>query len=385
MIQTANRLEHINEYYFSKKLREVKQLIKEGKDIINLGIGSPDLPPPNQAVLALTEALNEAKAHQYQPYKGIDELREAISDFYQKYYKINLNPDENILPLIGSKEGIMHISMAFLNQGDEVLLPNPGYPTYTSVTRLVEAKPVFYELRAKNNYQPDFNELEQIITHKTKMMWVSYPHMPTGAKSKENTFDKLKVFARKHKILIINDNPYSLVLNDNPESILDDFNDNAYILELNSLSKSFNLAGWRVGILSGHETLINEVLKVKSNMDSGMFYGIQKGAVAALKSPKDWFTNQNKIYENRRKLIWELCSQLDLNYDKNTAGLFVWAKINNGKSSIEFSDEMLYIYNLFVTPGNIFGSAGEGFVRFSLCLSEDKIKTAIERTKTVNA
>ena len=385
MIQPADRLEHIHEYYFSKKLREVRSLMNDGQDIINLGIGSPDLQPPSQAIQALTEAMQDPKAHQYQPYKGIPELRTAIAEFYQKHYGAQLNPEENILPLIGSKEGITHISMAFLNKGDEVLLPDPGYPTYTSVTRLAGAKPVFYTLKASLDFQPDFIALEQLITSKTKLMWISYPHMPTGAKPKSDTFGRLKDFARKHKLLIVNDNPYSLILNDTPESILEDFNTNENILELNSLSKSFNLAGWRVGMLCGHEKLIDTVLKVKSNVDSGMFYGIQKGAIAAMNASEDFFVNQNKIYQSRRECIWELCQQLGLEFDKNSAGLFVWAKIKNGKTAVEFSDDMLYNYKLFITPGHIFGSAGEGYVRFSLCLDEVRIKTAIERTKTIKA
>jgi len=381
MMTTADRLDHIQEYYFSKKLREVRSLIQQGQDIINLGIGSPDLPPPPQAIEGLTKALQNPKAHQYQPYKGIPELREAISAFYQKYYDVQLNAEEQVLPLMGSKEGIMHISMAFLNKGDEVLLPNPGYPTYTSVTKLLEAVPVFYELKDDLDFQPDFNALENLISPKTKLMWVSYPHMPTGSKAQENTFNQLKAFAEKHDILIINDNPYSLILNDNPESILKSSSQSEHILELNSLSKSFNLAGWRVGMLCGHQQLIDEVLKVKSNFDSGMFYGVQKGATAALNITEDWFVNQNKIYRKRRELIWQLCNQLDLEYDKNSAGLFVWAKIKSDMTSTELSDELLYHHQVFITPGHIFGSAGEGYVRFSLCLDDKHIQTALERIK----
>jgi len=383
MILSADRLEHIHEYYFSKKLREVRLLMNSGQDIINLGVGSPDLQPPEQAIKALAMAMQDLKAHQYQPYKGIPELREAIAKFYQTYYSVHLDPEQNILPLIGSKEGITHISMAFLNEGDEVLLPNPGYPTYTSVTRLVGAKPVFYQLKASLDYQPDFEALEQRITPKTKLMWVSYPHMPTGAKPKADTFKRLKDFARKNNVLVVNDNPYSLTLNDKPESFLEDLNTNDTILELNSLSKSFNLAGWRVGMLCGHENLVNTVLKVKSNVDSGMFYGIQKGAIAAMNSSKDFIIHQNGIYQKRRELIWELCRQLELEYDTHSAGLFVWAKVKTGKTSVQFSDEMLYNCQLFITPGHVFGSAGEGYVRFSLCVDESQIKTAIERTKTL--
>jgi len=385
MIEPANRLDHINEYYFSKKLREVRALINEGQDIINLGIGSPDLEPPQLVVQALTEAMKDPKAHQYQPYKGISELRGAITDFYKHYYQKKLNPDKNILPLIGSKEGITHISMAYLNEGDEVLLPNPGYPTYTSVTKLAGAKPVYYHLKASLDYQPDFEELERLISPQTKLMWINYPHMPTGAKANAATFSKLKHFAKTHQVLIVNDNPYSLILNNEPKSFLEDLNSNAYILELNSLSKSFNMAGWRVGMACGHERLINTILKVKSNVDSGMFYGIQKGAVAAMNSPINFIEHQDGIYTSRRELVWKLCEQLELKFDKNTAGLFVWAKINSNKTAAEFSDNLLYNHQLFVTPGHVFGSAGEGYVRFSLCLDEAQIKTAIERTKTVGA
>lgn len=381
MITTADRLDHIQEYYFSKKLREVRSLVQQGQDIINLGIGSPDLPPPSEAIAGLTKALTAPKAHQYQPYKGIPELREAISKFYQNYYDVQLNAEEHILPLMGSKEGIMHISMAFLNKGDEVLLPNPGYPTYTSVTKLVEAIPVFYELKGDRDFQPDFNELENLVSPKTKLMWVSYPHMPTGAKAQEGTFSQLQTFAEKHNLLIINDNPYSLILNDHPESFLKDSVKSEHVLELNSLSKSFNLAGWRVGMLCGHQNLIDEVLKVKSNFDSGMFYGVQKGATEALSVSEDWFINQNKIYRKRRELIWQLCDELDLEYDKHSAGLFVWAKIKSRKTSTELSDELLYNHQIFMTPGHIFGSAGEGYVRFSLCLDERYIQTALKRIK----
>jgi aspartate/methionine/tyrosine aminotransferase len=271
--------------------------------------------------------------------------------------------------------------MAFLNKGDEVLLPNPGYPTYTSVTRLVGAKPVFYQLKDSMDYQPDLEALEKRITPKTKLMWVSYPHMPTGAKPQPETFKKLKTFAKTHNILVINDNPYSLTLNEKLESILDDYNSNENLLELNSLSKSFNLAGWRVGMLCGHENLVNTVLKVKSNVDSGMFYGIQKGAIAAMNASKAFIANQDSIYHKRRERIWKLCEQLDLEFDRNSAGLFVWAKIKNAKTSVQFSDDLLYNYRLFVTPGIVFGSAGENYVRFSLCLNEAQIKIAIERTK----
>ena len=287
---TATRLESVKEYYFSKKLREVAALIQQGKPVLNMGIGSPDLPPHPSIVEALQAGLAHPKAHMYQSYQGLPELRQAMADFYQRNYAVDLDPNHEVLPLMGSKEGIMHISMAFLNKGDEVLIPNPGYPTYSSVTQLVEAKPVFYNLTQDNGWQPDFEALEQLDTHKIKIMWVNYPHMPTGAKASEETFERLIRWAKKNEILLVNDNPYSFILNDHPQSILSFPGAKEVALELNSLSKSFNMAGWRVGQLSGNAENIQAVLKVKSNMDSGMFYGIQQGAIAALNAPASWFS-----------------------------------------------------------------------------------------------
>jgi len=282
MIQPAKRLDSVQEYYFSKKLREVRGLVAAGKPIINMGIGSPDLQPPENVLVAISESLNDTNAHKYQSYQGLPELRAAISEFYNSKFAVNTNPENEVLPLMGSKEGIMHISMAFLNEGDKVLIPNPGYPTYTSVTKLVGAEPLFYKLGEEQNWQPDFNALENEDLSDVKLMWVNYPHMPTGTNATLETFKKLVAFGKKHNILIINDNPYSFILNDNPISILQVPGAKDIALELNSLSKTFNMAGWRVGMLLGNSTYINEVLKVKSNMDSGMFYGIQKGAIKAL-------------------------------------------------------------------------------------------------------
>ena len=280
---------------------------------------------------------------------------------------------------MGSKEGIMHISMAFLNEGDKVLIPNPGYPTYTSVTKLVGAVPLFYDLNASNNWQPNFEELEKQNLTDVKIMWVNYPHMPTGTKALKETFKKLIAFGNKHQILIINDNPYSFILNDTPMSILEVEGAKEIALELNSLSKTFNMAGWRVGMLLGNATHIKEVLKVKSNMDSGMFYGIQKGAIQALQLSDDWFLDQNKIYQERRDLIWQLADQLDCTYDRNSTGLFVWAKIPKGKKATEVTDAILYDKDIFITPGTVFGSQGEGYIRFSLCVTSAIIKKAISR------
>ncbi|SDR68627.1 Aspartate/methionine/tyrosine aminotransferase [Polaribacter sp. KT25b] len=379
MIQPAKRLDTVKEYYFSIKLREVRNLVAAGKPIINMGIGSPDLQPPAKVIEAIQGSLADANAHKYQSYQGLPELRMAIADFYKNKYAVDSNPENEILPLMGSKEGIMHISMAFLNEGDQVLIPNPGYPTYTSVTNLVGAEPLFYNLSDENNWQPNFEELENQDLSNVKLMWVNYPHMPTGTNATIETLEKLVAFGKKHQILIINDNPYSFILNDKPISILQVEGAKDIALELNSLSKTFNMAGWRVGMVLGNAKYINEILKVKSNMDSGMFYGIQKGAIEALQLSDDWFASQNKIYEERRNLIWQLADKLDATYNKNSTGLFVWAKIPEGKKSEEVTDAVLYENDIFITPGTIFGSQGEGYIRFSLCVTTDVIKEAISR------
>tara|TARA_B110000977_G_scaffold36796_1_gene49395 strand:+ start:1799 stop:2941 length:1143 start_codon:yes stop_codon:yes gene_type:complete len=379
MIKAAKRLAIVEEYYFSKKLREVAGLMAAGKPIINMGIGSPDLAPPPQVVTAIQGSLLDAGAHKYQSYQGLPALRNAISNFYKEKFHVVANPENEVLPLMGSKEGIMHISMAFLNEGDHVLIPNPGYPTYTSVTKLVGAVPLLYNLSAEHNWQPNFEELERQDLAAVKIMWVNYPNMPTGTNGTLAMFEKLVAFGKKHQILIINDNPYSFVLNDNPISILQVTGAKDIALELNSLSKSFNMAGWRVGMVLGNAGYINEILKVKSNMDSGMFYGIQKGAIQALELSNDWFVAQNKIYQERRNLIWQLADKLGTTYDKETTGLFVWAKIPEGKKSEEVTDAILYESDIFITPGTIFGSQGEGYIRFSLCVPVEIIKEAISR------
>jgi len=380
MIQTAKRLDSVEEYYFSKKLREVRQLISEGKPIINMGIGSPDLAPDITVIEAMQKAMFDDKAHEYQSYQGLPELRKGMADFYQNNFNVSLNFNSEVLPLMGSKEGIMHISLAFLNEGDEVLIPNPGYPTYASVTKLVGAKPVLYSLTEENNWYPDLKKLENADLSKVKLMWVSYPHMPTGANGTLELFEKLIAFGKKHHILIVNDNPYSFVLNENPISILQVEGSKDIALELNSLSKTYNMAGWRVGMVLGNATLIDAILKVKSNMDSGMFYGIQKGAIEALKLGKDWFDKQNEIYTKRRNLIYKLAEKLNCTFDKNSVGLFVWAKLpDEVKSSEQFIDDILLEKHIFITPGTIFGSNGEGYIRFSLCVTEEKIQQAIGR------
>ena len=380
MIATAKRLEIVEEYYFSSKLREVRQLAAEGKPIINMGIGSPDLKPSQAVINAVVSAMQEENAHQYQSYQGVPELRQSMADFYQTNFGVAMNPTTEILPLMGSKEGIMHISLAFLNEGDQVLIPNPGYPTYTSVSKLVGAEAVYYDLLEKNNWEPDIESLEKLDLSKVKLMWVCYPHMPTGARGSLALFEKLVAFAKKHSILLVNDNPYSFVLNDNPVSLLQVEGAKEVALELNSLSKTFNMAGWRVGMVLGNAACIDAVLKVKSNMDSGMFYGIQKGAIAALKSDASWFESMNVIYRKRRVLTEQLAEKLGCEVYKEGVGLFVWAKLPAGISSSEaFIDQILYEKHIFITPGTIFGSNGEGYIRFALCVKEEKVQEAIDR------
>lgn len=375
----SERLNHIKEYYFSRKLREVGKLIAEGKPVINLGIGSPDLTAPKSVVKALVESMNLDGVHKYQSYQGIPELRKAIASFYDKHYNVMLDGINEVLPLLGSKEGIMHISMAFLNAGDKVLIPNPGYPTYTSVTNLVGAQPVFYDLDASLNWLPDLKALEAMDLKEVKLMWLSYPHMPTGANASYEDLKRIVDFAKRHNILLVNDNPYSFILNENPLSILKVEGAKDVSLELNSLSKSFNMAGWRVGMVCGKSEFISNILKVKSNMDSGMFLGLQKGAIEALNLDKEWFRSLNIIYEKRRKLVYKLAKKLGCDCTLNTSGLFVWAKITDGLSSENFIDKILYDHSIFITPGTVFGSKGEGYVRFSLCASEELINNAIER------
>jgi len=380
MITTAKRLDTVEEYYFSSKLREVRQLQSEGKSIINMGIGSPDLSPSKEVIEAVAAAIQDENGHGYQSYQGLPELRKGMADFYQNQFGVVLNPNNEILPLMGSKEGIMHISLAFLNEGDHVLIPNPGYPTYTSVTNLVGAVPVYYDLKEANAWEPDFEALEKLDLSKVKIMWLGYPHMPTGARGSLALFEKLVAFAKKHNILLINDNPYSFVLNDNPMSLLQVEGAKDVALELNSLSKTFNMAGWRVGMVLGNPEIIDAVLKVKSNMDSGMFYGIQKGAIAALNCDKSWFEDQNKIYRRRRELTEKLAEKLGCEVYAAGVGLFVWAKLPEGIESAEkFIDEILYEKHIFITPGTIFGSNGEGYIRFSLCVKEEKVQEAIDR------
>ncbi|PJE47208.1 MAG: aminotransferase [Sediminibacterium sp.] len=379
-IAKSTRLEGIGEYYFSQKLREIEQLKKAGKNIINLGIGSPDLPPHPSVIKVLQDQAGLANTHAYQSYKGVPALRNAIAEWYKIQYQVGLNPDTQILPLLGSKEGIMHICMTYLNEGDQVLIPNPGYPTYTSAVKLAGGTPVYFELTEQNNWEPDFAALEVSDLSKVKLMWVNYPQMPTGKKPSIELFEKLIAFGKQHQILICHDNPYSFILNDAPMSLLSIPGAMETAIELNSLSKSQNMAGWRVGMLCGAEDRINEVLTFKSNMDSGMFLPVQHAAVAALGLGNDWYDSVNEIYAKRREKVFELLDTIQCKYSTNQVGMFVWAKIPEGvKDGYELSDQVLYNSNVFITPGGIFGSAGNQFIRVSLCGSVTKFEEAIQR------
>lgn len=380
MIINSNRTKEVQEYYFSRKLKEVSKLIENGEPIINMGIGSPDIFPSQSVIKALEKSLSEPNAHKYQSYIGLTELRKSISKFYMKFFSVKLNPKNEVLPLIGSKEGIMHISLAFLNPGDKVLIPNPGYPTYLSVTKLVEADPLFYHLNEKNEWFPNISDLEKLDLSKVKLMWINYPHMPSGSTVTKPKLEKLISFTKKHKIILINDNPYSFILNNELVSLMSNKESFDNCLELNSLSKSFNLAGWRVGMLIGSEKFISSVMKIKSNIDSGMFYGIQKGAIEALNLDKSWFESINKIYSERRKLVWKLAELMNCSFSKKSAGMFVWARLPKKiKNSKDYVDALLKDKKIFIAPGSIFGSNGEGYIRISLCVSKDDIVRAIKR------
>jgi len=379
----SNRLEGIGEYYFATKLREIDELNKAGKQIINLGIGSPDLPPHPSVLATLNEEAAKDNVHGYQSYKGSPVLREAIAEWYKKYYHVdNINPATEVLPLLGSKEGIMHICMTYLNAGDQVLIPNPGYPTYTSAVKLAGGTPLYYELTAEHNWAPDFENLEKTDLSKVKLMWVNYPHMPTGQMPTKALFEKLVAFGKQHQILICHDNPYAFILNDQPESLLSVEGAKEVVIELNSLSKSQNMAGWRVGMLIAAEERVNEILRFKSNMDSGMFLPVQLAAAKALSLDKSWYDSVNQVYTERRLKVYELLDTLNCAYSKQQVGMFVWAKIPaTYKDGYALSDKVLYDANVFITPGGIFGSAGNNYIRVSLCGSMEKFNEAIKRVK----
>ena len=376
----SRRLNGIGEYYFSQKLREIEELNKTGEPVINLGIGSPDMPPPPEVIRVLQEESARPTVHAYQNYKGVAALRKAIAAWYQKWYQVNLDPDSEILPLIGSKEGIMHISMTYLNEGDGVLIPDPGYPTYRSATQLAGGACIPYELKEENGWQPDFDALEKQDLQKVKLMWVNYPQMPTGQLPTKELFEKLVAFGKKHDILICHDNPYSFILNDSPASLLHIEGAKEVVIELNSLSKSHNMAGWRIGMLCGAKERIDEVLRFKSNMDSGMFLPLQLAAAKALTLDETWHSSLNAIYEKRREKVFRLLDELDCSYSKEQAGLFVWARIPQVYSNgYELSDAILQKSRVFITPGGIFGQGGNNYIRVSLCSTEEKLADALNR------
>lgn len=384
-METAKRLDGIGEYYFSQKLREIDNMNKAGKNVINLGIGSPDLPPHPDVIKTLHEEALKPNQHAYQSYKGSPVLRNAVANWYRKWYNVELNADTEILPLIGSKEGIMHICMTYFENGDAVLIPNPGYPTYASAVKISGAEPLYYELKKENDYFPDFAAMEALMEgKKIKAMFVNYPQMPTGQLPSKDMFERLVAFAKEKDILLIHDNPYSFILNDNPVSLLGVQGAKDVVIELNSLSKSHNMAGWRVGMLVGAKERIDDVLKFKSNMDSGMFLPAQLAAAQALQLGKEWHDEVNIVYTKRREKVFELLRLLNCEFDTTQVGMFVWAAIPAGYTNgFAVSDKVLQEANVFITPGGIFGSAGDGFVRVSLCSTEQKFEEAINRVKKI--
>ena len=379
-IEPANRLNTVSEYYFSKKLKEVAEMNAAGMNVISLGIGSPDLPPSSATIETFCEHVRKTDTHGYQSYIGIPELRNAFADWYQQWYGVSLNPTNEIQPLIGSKEGILHISMAFLNPGDKVLVPNPGYPTYSSVSKLVGAEILLYDLKEKDDWQPNFEALEQLDLSEVKLMWVNYPHMPTGAKADIQLFERLVAFGKKHGIVIVNDNPYSFILNDNPLSILQVNGAKDICIELNSMSKSHNMPGWRMAMLASNAQFVGWVLKVKSNIDSGQFKPMMLAAVEALKSDADWYQSMNQIYKSRRIIAEKIMNALGCTFDPKQAGMFLWGRIpDTYEDSGQLADKILYDAKVFITPGFIFGSNGNRYIRISLCCKEEMLNEALKR------
>ena len=384
IIETASRLGEVKEYYFSTKLKEIAQMNESGEPIINLGIGNPDMLPPKEVINTLMAQSQQRNVHGYQSYVGIPELRRAFAKWYQEHFEVSLDPTTEILPLIGSKEGIMHISMTYLEPGDEVLIPNPGYPAYRAVANLTGASVREYFLSEDKEWLPDLEALGKQDLSKVKIMWVNYPNMPTGAQATKEFFVELVAFAKKHQLLVCNDNPYSFILNDTPFSILSTPGAMEVALELNSLSKAHNMAGWRVGMLGGGSHYIQNILRFKSNMDSGMFRPLQMAAVEALQIDKSWYAGMNAIYKMRQQKVFALLDLLGCQYDANQTGMFVWAKIpSTYKNGFELSDEILYNARVFITPGGIFGSQGEGYIRASLCNEVDVFEAAIKRVAKI--
>ena len=382
-IKPAERLSLVSEYYFSRKLKEVAQMNAEGKDIISLAIGSPDMPPSKQTIQTLCDVASRPDTHGYQPTMGTPELRKAMADFYKRWYGVDLNPATEIQPLIGSKEGILHVTLAFVNPGEEVLVPNPGYPTYTSLSKILGAKVVNYDLMEDNGWQPDFEQLEKMDLSRVKLMWTNYPNMPTGGNARMETYERLVDFARKHNIVVVNDNPYSFILNDKPMSLLQVEGAKDCCIEFNSMSKSHNMPGWRVGMCATNPTFISWILKIKSNIDSGTFRGIQLAAAAALSNDEEWHHEANiETYARRRKYAEQIMDALGCKYDPNQVGMFLWGRIPDSYSNCEeLTERVLHEARVFITPGFIFGSKGERYVRISLCAKEEKIQAALERIR----
>ncbi len=383
-IEPADRLSEVREYYFSVKLKEVARMNAEGKDVISLAIGSPDMPPSDATIKQLCESAHNPDGHGYQPYVGIPELRDAFARWYQRWYGVALDPNTEIQPLIGSKEGILHVTLAFVNPGDQVLVPNPGYPTYTSLSKLLGAEIVSYNLREENAWMPDFDELERMDTSRVKLMWVNYPNMPTGANATPLLYERLVDFARRKNIVIVNDNPYSFILNDKPISILAVPGAKDCCIEFNSMSKSHNMPGWRVAMLASNAQFVQWVLKVKSNIDSGMFRAVQLAAATALAADTDWYEGNNANYRKRRSLAAEIMNALHCTYDENQVGMFLWGKIPTDYQKVEdLTEKVLQQARVFITPGFIFGSNGERYIRISLCCKDDKLAEALRRIKAL--
>jgi aspartate/methionine/tyrosine aminotransferase len=379
-IKPANRLNSVSEYYFSAKLREVAEMNAAGKNVINLGIGNPDLPPSEATIKALCDEAQKPNVHGYQSYVGLPELRKGFADWYKKWYNVELNPTTEIQPLIGSKEGILHITLAFVNPGDSVLVPNPGYPTYTSASRICEANIISYDLDENNNWQPDFEALEKMDLSSVKLMWVNYPNMPTGANGSTELYEKLVAFGKKHSIVICNDNPYSFILNDEKLSILSVKGAIDICIEMNSMSKAHNMAGWRMAMLATNAQFVQWILNVKSNVDSGMFRPMMVAAAVALQNTEEWHADMNKVYAKRREIAYKIMDTLGCTYDISQVGMFIWAKIPaKYKDSGELADEILYGKNVFITPGFIFGDKGNRYVRISLCCPEPMLEEALGR------
>lgn len=384
-ITPADRVLEVKEYYFSRRLREIAELNAKGADIISLGIGGPDRPPHHDVISTLAEEASQPGNHSYQPYVGLPALRKAMADWYKKWYDVTLDPDTEIQPLIGSKEGILHVSLTFLNPGDGVLVPNPGYPTYSSVSRLAQAEIFNYDLTEENGWMPDFEAIKRLPLDRIKLMWINYPHMPTGTPATMQLFERIIEFGKKHNIVIAHDNPYSFILNDKPLSLLKVDGAKDIAIEMNSMSKSHNMAGWRVGMLASNPTFINWILKVKSNIDSGQFKPLMLAAAKGFALGKEWYDEVNAVYASRRKVAEEIMTALGCRFDPAQSGLFLWGRIPESYgSSEELADKVLYDASVFITPGFIFGSNGDRYIRISLCATEEKMRLALDRINKMN-